>query len=177
MKPAFRSGRTSLQETRFATLASCGLVFILAALHPTVALGQQGEGAAASVAYAGSASSPTSATDSLLWSLRTAEARTRVPRNALFAGAGMTAVGLVFTVAWAAKNCTRSDGQSICATDSQPGLAGAGALFLVSGSLIMLSSGIVLGVRNGKRRHLLKEADRERKSSAHWDAESGLLRF
>ena len=170
MKPATRPGQ-------FATWTRWGLVFILATLHPTVALGQQGEGAAARVAYAGSASSPTSATDSLLWSLRTAEARTRVPRNALFAGAGMTAVGLVFTVAWAAKNCTRSDAQSICATDSQPGLAGAGALFLVSGSLIMLSSGIVLGVRNGKRRHLLKEADRERKPSAHWDAESGLLRF
>lgn len=170
MKPATR-------EPRFATWPRWGLVFILATLQPAVAVGQQGEGAAASVAYAGSASSPTSATDSLLWSLRTAEARTRVPRNALFAGAGMTAVGLVFTVAWAAKNCTRSDAQSVCATDSQPGLAGAGALFLVSGSLIMLSSGIVLGVRNGKRRHLLKEVDRQPKSSAHWDVESGLLRF
>ena len=170
MKPATR-------EPRFATWTRWGLVLTLTTLHPTVALAQQGEGAAPSAAYASAASSRTSATDSLLWSLRTAEARTRVPRNALLAGAGMTAVGLVFTVAWAAKNCTRSDAQSICATDSQPGLAGAGALFLVSGSLIMLSSGIVLGVWNGKRRHLLKEVDRQRKSSANWDAESGLLRF
>ena len=41
----------------------------------------------------------------------------------------------------------------------------------------MITSGIMLGVRNKKKRDIEDAIERHRAASAHWDVEAGVLRF
>lgn len=113
-----------------------------------------------------------------LWlRLDRAQDRSRRTRIALLAGTGAFAVGTILAIAWSAKNCSSADGISACDTDAQPGLGGTGGFLLTSGAITMLTSGIMLGVRNRHKRNVINEIEQYRASRAHWDFESGVLRF
>ncbi|MEM7137930.1 MAG: hypothetical protein AAF500_15205 [Myxococcota bacterium] len=113
-----------------------------------------------------------------LWlRLETAEDRSRRARIALITGTGAFVAGAILAAVWSGQNCTSEEDQSICRTDAQPGLSGTGAFLLGSGFITMVTSGIMLGVRNKKKRGVLDEIAAHRDSRAEWDFDSGLLRF
>ncbi|MBW2192001.1 MAG: hypothetical protein JRG93_20940 [Deltaproteobacteria bacterium] len=101
----------------------------------------------------------------------------RRARIGLFAGTGAFVLGIVLGAAWIGKNCSSDGGATTCNEDAQPGLAGTGAFFVGSGAITMITSGIMLGVRNKKIRGIEDSIERHRTASAHWDLESGVLRF
>jgi hypothetical protein len=109
--------------------------------------------------------------------LEDAKTRSRRARIGLFSGTGALAVGIVLTAAWVGKNCSSDGGAYTCNDDAQPGLIGTGGFFASSGAITMITSGIMLGVRNKKIRNVQDSIERHRTASAHWDLESGVLRF
>jgi hypothetical protein len=109
--------------------------------------------------------------------LEDAKTRSRRARIGLFAGTGAFVLGIVLAAAWAGKNCSSDGGAYTCNDDAQPGLIGTGGFFIGSGAITMITSGIMLGVRNKKIRDVQDSIERHRTASAHWDLESGVLRF
>ncbi len=109
--------------------------------------------------------------------LEDAKTRSRRARIGLFAGTGAFVLGIVLTAAWAGKNCSSDGGAYTCNDDAQPGLIGTGGFFVGSGAITMITTGIMLGVRNKKIRDVQDSIERHRTASAHWDLESGVLRF
>ncbi|MEZ4287243.1 MAG: hypothetical protein R3A47_03660 [Polyangiales bacterium] len=109
--------------------------------------------------------------------LQEAEARSRRARIALISTAAMVPVGLILAGIATTKcedgvlsydNCT-STGQALGIT---------GAVVFWSGVIGTISSGIVLAVRNGKRRRIKREIrERTIMRGAHWDLQSNSLRF
>ena len=109
--------------------------------------------------------------------LEDAKTRSRRARIGLFSGTGAFVLGIVLGAAWVGKNCSNAGGEYTCNEDAQSGLAATGAFFIGSGAITMITSGIMLGVRNKKIRGVEDSIERHRTASAHWDLESGVLRF
>lgn len=109
--------------------------------------------------------------------LEDAKTRSRRARIGLFAGTGAFVLGIVLAAAWAGKNCSSTGNDVTCNEDAQPGLIGTGGFFVGSGAITMITTGIMLGVRNKKIRDVQDSIERHRAASAHWDLESGVLRF
>lgn len=109
------------------------------------------------------------------------QARSRRARNALIGTSATVGVGIVFIAI----------GNSQCQTISRPGqsdlflcntagdvLWGLGMGMAVTGALGVLTSGIILGVANKRKREVLRDM-RERYSQRklRWDASSGVFVF
>jgi hypothetical protein len=104
--------------------------------------------------------------------------RIRRVRIALLASTGAFAVGSILGVTWGALNCEGNGDVFSCDASKQQGLSGAGAALTGVGTIGMLTTGIMLGVRNRQKRKTeeLIRKDRQR-AGLHWDIESGSLRF
>jgi hypothetical protein len=75
-------------------------------------------------------------------------------------------------------NCEGSGDVFSCDTSKQQALAGLGAFFAGAGTIGMLTTGIMLGVRNRQKRKT-EELIRQKRQTArlHWDVDSSRLRF
>jgi len=99
-------------------------------------------------------------------------------RIALLTMTGSFAVGAILGGTWGALNCEGNGDAFSCDTSKQQALAGLGAFFSGVGTIGMLTTGIMLGVRNRQKRKT-EELIRQKGQRAHlqWDIESGRLRF
>ena len=120
---------------------------------------------------------PVTMDEVLEFKLKEASDRSRRVRIALISTTGAFVVGMILAAAWAGSNCDSSNNVSVCNNDKQQGLSGTGAFFLGAGAIGMITTGIMLGVRNKRWRDLERQAHKRRQANLHWDTESGLLRF
>lgn len=99
-------------------------------------------------------------------------------RIALLTMTGSFAVGAILSGTWGGLNCEGSGDVFSCDTSKQQALAGLGAFFTGAGTIGMLTTGIMLGVRNRQKRKT-EELIRQKRQTArrHWDIESSSLRF
>jgi len=99
-------------------------------------------------------------------------------RIALLSMTGTFAVGAILSGTWGGLNCEPSGDVFSCDTSKQQALAGLGAFFSGAGTIGMLTTGIMLGVRNRQKRKT-EELIRQKRQTAHlrWDLESSSLRF
>jgi hypothetical protein len=109
--------------------------------------------------------------------LQDAEERSRRARIGLLASTGAFAVGTILSAAWAGVNCaTESDGLR-CDTGSHSALAGVGGAFAAAGVVSMITTGIMLGVRNRQKRQIEGSMESQPRAKLEWDLESGRWRF
>lgn len=99
-------------------------------------------------------------------------------RIALLTMTGTFAVGAILGGTWGGLNCEASGDVFSCDASKQQALAGVGAFFYGAGTIGMLTTGIMLGVRNRQKRNT-EELIRQKRQTAHlrWDLESSSLRF
>ena len=99
-------------------------------------------------------------------------------RIALLTMTGTFAVGAILSGTWGGLNCEGSGDVFSCDTSKQQALAGLGAFFSGAGTIGMLTTGIMLGVRNRQKRKT-EELIRQKRQTARlrWDLESSSLRF
>jgi len=99
-------------------------------------------------------------------------------RIALLTMTGSFAVGAILSGTWGGLNCEGSGDIFSCDTSKQQALAGVGAFFSGAGTIGMLTTGIMLGVRNRQKRKT-EELIRQKRQTARlrWDVESSGLRF
>jgi hypothetical protein len=104
--------------------------------------------------------------------------RIRRVRIALLTMTGAFAAGSILNVTWGALNCESNGDEFSCDTSKQRALSGVGAFFSGVGAIGMLTTGIMLGVRNRQKRQT-EELIRQKRQRAHlhFDVESGSLRF
>lgn len=104
--------------------------------------------------------------------------RIRRVRIALLVSTGAFAVGSILGGTWGALNCEGNGDVFSCDASKQQALAGVGAAFAGAGTISMLTTGIMLGVRNRQKRETEELIRKERqRAGLHWDVESGRLRF
>lgn len=99
-------------------------------------------------------------------------------RIALLTMTGTFAVGAILSGTWGGLNCESSGDIISCDTSKQKALSGLGAFFSGAGAIGMLTTGIMLGVRNRQKRKT-EELIRQKRQTARlrWDVESNGLRF
>jgi len=112
--------------------------------------------------------------------LEEAERRSRVVRNALIGTSAGFALGVVFAGVGASQ-CERIDrfddnNDWTCNTAGDV-LVSLGATFLGLGAIGMLTTGIMLGVRNRDKRRLEQQLRRRSGSRLRWDARTGAFTF
>jgi len=99
-------------------------------------------------------------------------------RIGLLTMTGSFVVGSILGITWGTLNCESQGDITSCDTSKQQALSGLGAFFAGAGTIGMLTTGIMLGVRNRQKRKT-EELIREKRQRAHlqWDVESGSWRF
>lgn len=99
-------------------------------------------------------------------------------RIALLTMTGTFAVGAILSGTWGGLNCESNGDVFRCDTSKQQALSGLGAFFSGAGAIGMLTTGIMLGVRNRQKRKT-EELIRQKRQTARlrWDVESNSLRF
>lgn len=109
--------------------------------------------------------------------LEDAEERSRRTRISLLASTGAFAVGAILSAAWAGANCTTDSNGLQCDTDRHSALAGVGGAFAAAGAVTMITTGIMLGVRNRQKRKIEGSMELHRRAALEWDSKSGRWRF
>jgi hypothetical protein len=115
------------------------------------------------------------------YDLKEAEARSRRTRNALIATSAVTGVGIIL-LGVGYSQCEEGDpfndpDQWVC-NDAGDVLVGLGAAFAGAGTIGMITSGIMLGVRNKQKREIQRDMRRRSYGSRfQWDIPSGRLVF
>ncbi|MBW2402958.1 MAG: hypothetical protein JRF42_03925, partial [Deltaproteobacteria bacterium] len=146
--------------TSASKLAPFALLFVFGLSEPAAAGAQAAtdevdlspEAVAASAEIGQSGVGPLTLDEELARQLEDAKTRSRRARIGLYAGTGAFVLGIVLTAVWVGKNCSSDGGAYTCNDDAQPGLSGTGGFFIGSGAITMITSGIMLGVRNKKIR-------------------------
>jgi hypothetical protein len=99
-------------------------------------------------------------------------------RIALLSMTGTFAVGAILGGTWGGLNCEANGDVFSCDTSKQQALAGLGAFFFGAGTIGMLTTGIMLSVRNRQKRKTEELIQRKRQTARlRWDLESSSLRF
>ncbi len=101
----------------------------------------------------------------------------RRTRIALLSTTGAFGLGLVLSIAGASQcRDDRFDGDLVCTTTGKA-LWGIGGSALIGGAVGMITSGILLGLRQRKRRGREREIRTYSERRLHWDLQSARLSF
>ncbi len=115
------------------------------------------------------------------YELEDAKERSRRVRVALISTSALAAVGMIVG-ATAFRHCefiyssVNQRDDLVCTQRGDALLAAGGTIFGLA-AIGMITSGIMLGVRKGKRRRLSREIRSQQGAHLQWDTESGRLEF
>ncbi len=104
----------------------------------------------------------------------------RRTRNALIATSALAGVGMIVG-ATAARHCTffpnfDNPNELLCTQRGDALLVAGGTIFGLA-AIGMITSGVMLGVRKGKRRRLRRDIQSQQGARLQWNVESGRLEF
>jgi hypothetical protein len=158
-------------------LSGCLMNAIAVLVSPLQAQAQTQDTEAAELFAASQVSEPSPEELQAFRDLEQMDEQIRRTRIALLSTTGAFGLGLALSIAGASQcQDDRFDGDLVCNTAGKA-LWGIGGSSLIGGAVGMLTSGIMLGVRQRKRRGREREIRTYSEQRLHWDLESARLVF
>lgn len=158
-------------------LSVCLMNVFAGAVSATQVRAQTQDTEAAELFAASQVSEPSAEELQALQDLDRMDEQIRRTRIALLSTTGAFGLGLALTIAGASQcQDDRFDGDLVCNTAGKA-LWGIGGSSLIAGAVGMLTSGIMLGVRQRHRRGREREIRTYSERRLHWDLESARLAF